>query len=57
MAFASFEMKLVLGNLLSNWNMELANIQPVQPSQKGALLSSGDGVKMLIKAKREKNLK
>ena len=55
MAFALFEMKLVLANVLSNWNMELADNQPVQPARKGALLGPGGGVKMVVKGKREKN--
>jgi cytochrome P450 len=55
MAFALFEMKLVLANVLSNWNMELADTQPVQPARKGALLGPGGGVKMIVKGKREKN--
>jgi unspecific monooxygenase len=55
MAFALFEMKLVLANVLSNWNMELADTQPVQPARKGALLGPGGGVKMVVKGKREKN--
>jgi cytochrome P450 len=55
MAFALFEMKLVLANVLSNWNLELADTQPVQPARKGVLLGPSGGVKMVVKGKREKN--
>jgi unspecific monooxygenase len=55
MAFALFEMKLVLANVLSNWNMELADTQPVQPARKGALLGPDGGVKMVMRGKRKQN--
>jgi cytochrome P450 len=55
MAFALFEMNLVLANVLSNWNLELADNQRVQPARKGVLLGPSGGVKMIVKGKREKN--
>jgi cytochrome P450 family 110 len=53
MAFALFEMKLVLANVLSNWHLELAETEPVKPVRKGLLLGPGGGVKMVLKGKRE----
>jgi cytochrome P450 len=55
MAFALFEMKLVLTTVLSQWKMELADTEPVQPARKGALLGPSGGVKMVVKRKREEN--
>jgi cytochrome P450 family 110 len=54
LAFALFEMKLVLANVLSNYEMEMANSQPVQPIRKGLLSAPGGGVQMIVKQKREK---
>ncbi|MDD1435505.1 cytochrome P450, partial [Dolichospermum sp. ST_sed10] len=53
MALALFEMKLVLATVLSQWQMELADTEPVQPARKGALLGPGGGVKMVIRGRRE----
>jgi cytochrome P450 len=55
MAFALFEMKLVLANVLSNWHLELAESEPVKPVRKGLLLGPGGGVKMILKGKRLQN--
>ncbi|MEH1821614.1 MAG: cytochrome P450 [Nostoc sp.] len=55
MAFALFEMKLVLAKVLSHWEMELADSKPVQPVRKGLLFSPAGGVKMVVKAKRQQN--
>ncbi len=55
MAFAQFEMKLVLATLLSRWQMELADSKPVEPVRKGALLAPAQGVRMVVKGKRPEN--
>ncbi|MBD2452162.1 cytochrome P450 [Nostoc sp. FACHB-152] len=52
MAFALFEMKLVLATVLSQWQMEVADSQQVQPARKGALLGPSGGVKMIVTGKR-----
>ncbi|WP_016949136.1 cytochrome P450 [Anabaena sp. PCC 7108] len=52
MAFALFEMKLVLANVLSSWQMEMANSQPVQPVRKGFLSAPSGGVAMIVTQKR-----
>ncbi|MCC5626421.1 cytochrome P450 [Nostoc sp. CHAB 5715] len=55
MAFALFEIKLVLATVLSHWEMELADSKPVQPVRKGLLFSPAGGVKMVVKGKRPQN--
>ncbi|MBD2295415.1 cytochrome P450 [Anabaena sphaerica FACHB-251] len=55
MAFALFEMKLVLATVLSQWEMELADTEPVQPARKGALLGPSGGVKMVVRGRREES--
>ena len=55
MAFALFEMKVVLATVLSRWQMELADSKPVQPVRKGFLFSPAGGVQMVVTEKREQN--
>ena len=55
MAFAQFEMKLVLATVLSNWQLELADNKPVEPVRKGALLGPAKGVPMVVKGKRSES--
>ncbi|ACC82780.1 cytochrome P450 [Nostoc punctiforme] len=55
MAFALFEMKLVLATVLSRWQMELADSKPVRPVRKGLLFSPAGGVQMVVKGKRLQN--
>ncbi|NEO55520.1 MAG: cytochrome P450 [Okeania sp. SIO3B5] len=52
MALANFEMRLVLATILSNFEMELAENQPVKPQRRGLTLGPKGGVKMLMKGKR-----
>lgn len=55
MAFALFEMKIVLATVLSCWQMELADGKPVQPVRKGALLGPAEGVRMVVKGMNPQN--
>jgi unspecific monooxygenase len=55
MAFAQFEMKLVLATVLSNWQLELADSKLVKPVRKGALLGPAQGVPMVVRGKRPEN--
>ena len=55
MAFAMYEMKLVLATVLSRWQMELADNKPVLPVRKGALLGPAEGVPMVVKGRRTQN--
>jgi cytochrome P450 len=52
MAFAQFEMKLVLTSILSHWQLALADDRVVRPQRRGLTLSPGGGVKMVIKGRR-----
>lgn len=52
MAFALFEMKLVLATVISQWEMKLADDKSVQPVRKGALLGPSEGVRMAVIGKR-----
>ncbi|MBN3926204.1 cytochrome P450 [Nostoc sp. NMS4] len=55
MAFALFEMKLVLATVLSNWQMKLADTKPVLPIRKNVVLAPGGGVPMVVIGKRQQN--
>jgi unspecific monooxygenase len=55
MAFALFEMKLVLATVLSRWQLELTDSKPVQPVRSGALLRPEGGVRMVVKGMRSQN--
>ncbi len=55
MAFALFEMKVVLATVLSRWQMELADSKPVLPKRKGPLLGPGRAVQMMVTGSREQN--
>ncbi|MEL7037152.1 MAG: cytochrome P450 [Cyanobacteria bacterium J06592_8] len=51
-ALAQFEIKLVLATLLSNFELKLAENQPVKPKLQGLLLEPANGVKMVMMGKR-----
>ena len=55
MAFAQFEMKLVLATVLSHWQMELADGFSVKPVRRPVLLGPSVGVRMVVKGKRPQN--
>jgi unspecific monooxygenase len=55
MAFAQFEMRLVLATLLSRWQIELAESEPVEPVRKGVLLAPSKGVRIVAKGRRTEN--
>jgi unspecific monooxygenase len=55
MAFAQFEMKLVLATVLSSWQLELADSKPVEPVRKGALLGPDQGVPMVVRGRRSES--
>ena len=52
MALASLEMKLVLGTILSNYRLSLAETQPVKPQRRGVTLGMKGGVKMVFEGRR-----
>jgi unspecific monooxygenase len=55
MAFAQFEMKLVLATVLSSWQLELADSEPVEPVRRGVLLAPDQGVRMVVRGGRPEN--
>ncbi|BAZ28506.1 cytochrome P450 [Cylindrospermum sp. NIES-4074] len=55
MAFALFEMKLVLANVLSSWQLERADSNQVLPIRKGLIFGLSDGVQMRVTGKRSQN--
>ncbi len=56
MAFALFEMKLVIAKVLSHWQMNLAETKPVQPVRRGITLAPSGGVKMMAIANNHVSL-
>ena len=47
MAFAQFEMKLILVTVLSRWQLTLTDSKPMLPVRRGLLLAPPDGFRML----------
>ncbi|MBI4783021.1 MAG: cytochrome P450 [Oscillatoriophycideae cyanobacterium NC_groundwater_1537_Pr4_S-0.65um_50_18] len=52
-AFALFEMKLVLFQLLSNFEMTLSNAKPIRPIRRGLTVAPSDRLRMKITGKRQ----
>lgn len=48
MAFALFEMKLVLSRVLSKWQLELKHEQPIKPVRRGFTMAPEKGVPMRV---------
>lgn len=53
LAFALFEMKLVLAKILSNYEIVLTNTKPEVPVRAGLLFRPSHGVPAIVKGKRE----
>jgi cytochrome P450 len=54
MALAQLEMKLVLAQILRNFNLVLAQNQPVQPKRRGVTLGPAGGVPMVMTGFRQR---
>jgi unspecific monooxygenase len=54
MALAQYEMKLVLATIFSRYELTLADNRPVRPQRRGVTLSPAGGVKMVLKAQRQR---
>ncbi|MBE9015835.1 cytochrome P450 [Chroococcidiopsidales cyanobacterium LEGE 13417] len=50
-AFALFEMKLVLANILSNYDLKLASNRPVKPTRRGLTVAPPANMKMIVEQK------
>ncbi|MEH2457426.1 cytochrome P450 [Nostoc sp.] len=55
MAFAQFEMKLILVTVLSRWQLELTNSIPMLPVRRGLLLAPPDDFQMVATGMRPQN--
>jgi cytochrome P450 len=51
MAFAMFEMKLVLAKVLSRYSLELAENRPVMPVRRGLTMAPAGGVPLVVKGR------
>ena len=51
-ALAMFEMKLVVAELLSNYQLALVDDRPVKPERRGFFLAPASGFKMVMKGRR-----
>lgn len=51
MAFALFEMKLVLATILSQYSLELLDKAPLKPVRRGIVFAPPGGVRLMVKAK------
>jgi len=51
MAFAMFEMKLVLAKVLSRYSLELAENSPVMPVRRGVTMAPAGGVPLVVKGR------
>ncbi len=52
MAFALFEMKLILATILSQWQLELTSDKPIKPIRRGFTIAPEKGVPMRVVAQR-----
>jgi cytochrome P450 family 110 len=52
MAFALFEMKLVLATILSQWKLQLTSDRPIHPIRRGFTIAPEKGVPMRVLEKR-----
>ncbi|HEY9764250.1 MAG TPA: cytochrome P450 [Trichocoleus sp.] len=52
-ALAQYELKIVLGTLLSEFEFALADTQPATPERRGVTLGVKGGVKLIFKGKRQ----
>ena len=48
MAFAQFEMKLVLQSVLATWQLELKSDRPIKPVRRGFTMAPEQGVPMRV---------
>lgn len=53
MAFAQYEMKLVLATILSRFKLSLVNKRPVKPVRRGLTLAAPAGMKMVVTGERK----
>ena len=54
LAFAQFEMKLVVATVVSSWQLELAAQRPVQPVRRGITMAPSGGVQVVATGLRQR---
>lgn len=50
MAFAQFQMKLVLATILRNLDLDLASLHPIKPVRRGPTLAPSDSLHLVVKS-------
>ncbi len=55
LAFALFEMKLVLAKILSKWELALADTKPVKAVRRGLLIAPSENLQMVLKGKHSQS--
>jgi len=53
MAFALYEMKLVLATILSSFQVSLVDSRPIKPVRRGLTMTPGGGVRMIVTGQRQ----
>lgn len=57
LAFAQFEMKVVLAKMLLRWQMALADNRVVRPVRRGLVTAPGGGVRIVVTGQRPQNVR
>ena len=55
MAFAQYEMKLVLATILSRYDLTLADNRPVKPARRGFTVAPSSSMRMVVTQRRRQN--
>jgi len=56
LAFAQFEMKLVLATILSRYELKLASNRPIKPTRRGLTVAPPGNMRMVVTQKRQQNI-
>ncbi|HEY9846759.1 MAG TPA: cytochrome P450, partial [Candidatus Caenarcaniphilales bacterium] len=56
LAFAQFEMKLVLATILSRYELKLASNRPVKPTRRGLTVAPPGNMRMVVTQKRQQKI-
>lgn len=55
MAFAQYEMKLVLATILSRYNLTLADSRPIKPARRGFTIAPPGNMRMVVNQRQRQN--
>ncbi len=56
LAFAQFEMKLVLATILSRYELQLASNRPIKPTRRGLTVAPPGNMRMVVTQKRQQTI-